>query len=127
VLGEAYPAYVSNVDADGNETGGIPLPGISVPLGTFTGWNTRAPETGGVGQIMKMQGITHFFARTRAEREATGDPRPSLEERYPSRETYLAQVRSAAQALVAQRYVLDEDVEVLVEEAGERYDLAVGG
>ncbi|HEX3722783.1 MAG TPA: alpha/beta hydrolase domain-containing protein [Nitrolancea sp.] len=127
VLGEAYPAYVSNVDADGNETGGIPLPGISVPLGTFTGWNTRAPETGGVGQIMKMQGITHFFARTRAEREATGDPRPSLEERYPSREAYLAQVRSAAKALVEQRYVLDEDVDLLVQEAGERYDLAVGG
>jgi hypothetical protein len=126
VLGEAYPAYVSNVDADGNETGGIPLPGISVPLGTFTGWNTRAPETGGVGQIMKMQGITHFFARTRAEREASDDPRPSLEERYPSRDAYLAQVRAAAEALVEQRYVLAEDVDVLVDEAGERWDLAMG-
>jgi hypothetical protein len=73
-----------------------------------------------------MQGITHFFARTRAEREASDDPRPSLEERYPSRDAYLAQVRAAAEALVEQRYVLAEDVDVLVNEAGERYDLAMG-
>src|SRR6185437_10318992 len=110
-LGEAYPAYVSNVDADGNETGGIRLPDITVPLGTFTGWNPRDPETGAVGQIMKMQGTTHFFARTRDERKTNGDPRPSLAERYPNRDTYLAQVRAAAQMLVEQRYVLPEDVD----------------
>ncbi|HVB63131.1 MAG TPA: alpha/beta hydrolase domain-containing protein [Nitrolancea sp.] len=126
-LGQPYPAYVSAVDADGNETGGIRLPDLTVPLGTFTGWNTRAPETGAVGQIMKMQGMTHFFQPTHAAREAAHDPRPSLEERYPSREAYLAQVRAAAQTLVEQRYVLAEDVDVLVEEAEERYDLAIGG
>ena len=80
MAGEVYPAYVSNVDENGNETGGIRLPDLTVPLGTFTGWNTRAAETGGAGQIMKMQGITHFFQPTKAERLSLNDPRPSLEE-----------------------------------------------
>ena len=66
--GAVYPAYVSNVDEQGNEVGGIRLPDLTVPLGTFTGWNTRAAETGAAGQIMKMQGITHLFPATRAER-----------------------------------------------------------
>ena len=44
--GEEYPAVVSNVDDDGNETGGIRLPSVSVPLATNTGWNLRHPDNG---------------------------------------------------------------------------------
>ncbi len=125
--GDVYPAYVSNVDAYGNETGGIRLPDLTVPLGTFTGWNPRAAETGGAGQIMKMQGITDFFPRTEEEREESGDPRPSLEDLYEDREDYLGRVRVAAGWLVDERYVLPEDVDVIVDEAAERWDLAMKG
>ncbi len=123
--GSVYPAYVSNVDANGNETGGILLPDLTVPLGTFTGWNPRAAETGGAGQIMKMQGITSFFRRTESEREESGDPRPSLEDLYEDRDDYLGQVAVAAEWLVDERYVLPEDVDVIVEEAAARWDLAI--
>ncbi len=122
--GEVYPAYVSNVDENGNETGGICLPDLTVPLGTFTGWNTRAAETGAAGQIMKMQGITHFFQPNKADRLSLNDPRPSLEERYLNKEDYLEKVRVAARQLVEQRLLLEEDIENVLAESAERWDLA---
>jgi hypothetical protein len=121
-LGERYQNYVSALDADGNEVAGIRMPDVSVPVATYTGWNPRAPETGGAGQINLMQGSTFPFAATRAERERRGDPRPSIEERYRDRDEYLGLVRAAAEALVEQRYMLAEDVELAVDLAGERYD-----
>jgi hypothetical protein len=114
------------VDADGNEVAGLRLPDLTVPVGTHTGWNLRAPETGAPEQVVPMQGFTRFFASTRSQREATGDPRPSLEERYESRESYLQRVRAEAERLVGERYVLAEDVERIIASAAERYDLAFG-
>ena len=38
-LSKPYRAYVTQVDADGNEIAGIRLPDIAVPLATHTGWN----------------------------------------------------------------------------------------
>ena len=125
--GKIYPAYVSAVDENGNEIGGIRLPDLTVPLGTFTGWNTRAAETGAAGQIMKMQGITCFFAPTKGERESLDDPRTSIAERYPNKGAYLEQVRAAAEKLVDERFVLAEDVDNILADAAERYDLAIQG
>ena len=125
--GQVYPNYVSAVDSNGNEVGGIRPPDVTVPLGTFTGWNPRAPETGSPEQILKMQGITHFFRPTKAERESIGDPRPSIEERYPDKASYLTAVRGAATDLVAQRYALAEDIERMVEDASVRWDEAIKG
>jgi len=59
------------------------------------------------------------FARTRSEREAAGDPRPSLEERYGSRESYVGRVKAAAAALVADRLLLPADADAYVKAAGE--------
>jgi Alpha/beta hydrolase domain len=59
------------------------------------------------------------FARTKGEREAAGDPRPSLEERYSSREAYVARVEAAAAALVADRLLLPADAAVYVKAARE--------
>jgi hypothetical protein len=98
------------VDGDGNERAGIPVPELHVPLATHTGWNLRHPESGGADQILYFAGSTLPFARTRADREASGDPRPAIAERYASREEYLDRVGAAARALAAQRYLLDEDV-----------------
>ncbi len=120
--GPASGSLVSAVDADGNEIGGIALPEIAVPLGAHTGWNLRHSSIGGDAQRLVFAGATLPFARTRREREASGDPRPSIEERYRSRDDYLARVRQAGRALVAQRYMLEEDVELEVALAARAWD-----
>jgi hypothetical protein len=123
--GRAYACYVSAVDSDGNERAGIRLPDLAVPVATHAGWNPRAPETGAPEQIIPMQGFSIFFAPTQAARQAAGDPRLSIEERYANRNVYLAQVRAVAQQLAAERYVLEEDVEILVSACAARYDAAL--
>jgi hypothetical protein len=125
-VGTPYPNLVSAVDADGNELAGIRLPDISVPLATYTGWNVRHPDFGGPGQTLSLLGSTIPFPATRAERQATGDPRPSIEERYPSKEDYLVRVKQAAEALVQQGYLLAEDLPTVTEQASQRYDLFRG-
>lgn len=57
------------------------------------------------------------FARTRAERQASGDPRLSLEERYGSHEGYVAAVRKAADRALAAGFLLRDDADRLVREA----------
>ena len=121
--GNPYPNLVSAVDEDGNERGGIMLPDITVPLATHMGWNPRRPDTGAPDQTLRMIGSTIPFAATRSEREATGDPRLSIEERYPTREEYLERVRNEVLGLVDAGYLLLEDLTVIIEGAGRRYDL----
>ncbi len=109
-----YETRVSAVDADGNEVAGIRLPPIAVPLATFTGWNLyRAQPL----ELADRDGSLVPFARTRQEREAAGDPRPSLDERYGSREAYVARVEAAAAALVAERLLLPADAAAYVKAA----------
>jgi hypothetical protein len=57
-----------------------------------------------------MAGQKLAFAKTKAERLAAGDPRPSLEERYADHAAYVSAVTRAAQELKSQRLLLDEDV-----------------
>ena len=123
VAGEPYLSYAPALDADGNERVGIRVPDVSVPVATYTGWAPRHEATGGAGQLLDMMGTTLPFAPTASEREASGDPRPSIGERYRDRDDYLAQARAAAQALAAERYILDEDVDFAVELAARRYDV----
>jgi len=118
-VGKPYANLVSAVDEDGNELAGVRLPDISVPLATHTGWNLRHPDMGGPGQVMSLIGSTIPFAATRAEREASDDPRPSIEERYASKEDYLRQVRQAAQSLVDQGYLLAEDIQTVADQASQ--------
>ena len=110
-IGAPYGTRVSAVDGDGNEIAGIVLPELTVPVATHTGWNLRHADIGGVEQLLVFAGATLPFAKTRGERERSGDPRPSIAERYASREDYLARVRAAALALVKERYLLEEDVD----------------
>ena len=81
-------------------------------------WRTRRPTAAARGEADE----TIPFPATRAEREGSGDPRPSIEERYESKPAYLDQVRRAAARLVEQRYLLEEEVDALVAQAGERWD-----
>ena len=120
-----YPVLVSAMDADCNDVAGIRLPDVAVPLATYTGWNVRHDAMGQGGLMTSgapLFGTTLAFPRTRAEREARGDPRRSIDERYASRDDYLAQVRAAAEALVSQRHMLAEDVERVVAVASAKWD-----
>jgi hypothetical protein len=120
--GAAYGTRVSAVDEDGNERAGVAVPEVTVPVATHTGWNLRHGDIGGAEQMLYFAGATLPFPRTRAERDAAGDPRPSIAERYRSREEYLDRVREAARALVAGRYMLEEDVELSLAFAARMWD-----
>ena len=109
IAGHDYPVLVPKVDADGNEVAGIRLPDVAVPLGTRTGWNIRSAGFA-EGALMAV-GFYIPFAATAKERRETGDPRLSLEERYPSHEHYVSAVARAATELQNERLLLAEDVE----------------
>ena len=121
-VGKVYGSLVPNVDSDGNEVAGIAMPEVAVPVAAYTGWNLRHPEIGGDSQPLMFAGGTIPFARDAAERVASGDPRPSIAERYPSRQDYLERVRAVADSLVEQRYLLDLDVERCVAQAAKLWD-----
>jgi hypothetical protein len=108
--GKAYVSLVSKVDADGNEVAGVRVPEQFVPLATYTGWNLRSPQIGAPTDLIQSTGSYYPLARTKSERERTGDPRPSIAERYPSMDAYLAKIQDAARALVARRLLLEDDV-----------------
>jgi len=113
-LDNFYGTRVCAVDADGNEVAGVRLPAIAAPLGTYTGWNVYRAQP---GELADRDGSLIPFARTKREREAAGDPRPSLEERYGSRDKYVAQVKAAAETLVAARLLLPADAAAYVKAA----------
>ena len=126
VAGEEFPALVSNVDDDCNEVGGIRLPDLTTPIATYTGWNLRHPDIGTPGLVIGitggLAGWVLPFAPTSAARAAARDPRPSIAERYASREDYMAQTRQAAEKLADERYMLAEDIADCVRKAAVRYD-----
>jgi hypothetical protein len=115
--GERYRTLVPAFDADGNGVGGIRLPELEAPLGTFQGWNPRATEFGAPDFLTRFDGSFWAFEITETGREATGDPRPSIEARYPDKQRYVARVTEAAKRLVADRMLLGEDGEAYMDAA----------
>jgi hypothetical protein len=114
-----YGVLVPQVDADGNEIGGVRLPGIAVPLATHTGWNLyKAPYP--EGELCDREGAYVPFAKTKAERLANGDPRLSLEERYGNQEAYIQRVKSIVHELQEARLLLPEDAARFLNEATSR-------
>ena len=128
--GPEFPALVADLDESFNERGGIRLPDLEVPVATYTGWNLRDESIGNpnlfIGITGGLAGWTLPLPATEAERQGTGDPRASIEERYASREDYPEQVTRAAMDLVGEGYMLEEDVEEVVDLAGRKYDHFVG-
>lgn len=118
------PFLVPQVDQDGNETGGIRVPEVAVPLATTTGWNFRAPAVGNQSEVFPLMGSYLPFAPTRSERDARRDPRPSIEERYSSRDDYLRRIRSATAELIRGGYLLAEDEEHVMARATEHWQYA---
>ena len=112
----AYSIFVSKVDEDGNEVAGVRLPEVEAPVATTTGWALRregyAENDGG-----ESDGQHIPFATTKAEREASGDPRLSLEERYGDHEGYVRAVERAARQLEADGFLLPADVQGYIDRA----------
>jgi Alpha/beta hydrolase domain len=112
----SYGILEMQVDADGNDLAGIRSIFLQTPIGTYTGWNLGRKDRFENG-MCNLQGSFIPFAATKAERIATGDPRLSIEERYPSKDVYLAAFKKAADDLVAKRFLLPHDADSLVKTA----------
>ena len=119
-LGAPYTVLVPQVDADGNELGGVRLPEVAAPLGTYTGWNVQLPEFRELHYLAGLLGSFAPFARTTAVR--AGDARRSVAERYPGRQDYLNQVEHAARELVRERLMLAADVPAVLQRAAIMWD-----
>lgn len=113
---QVIPSLVPRVDADGNEMAGVPSVQLLVPIGTYTGWNQRRAGYGAGGGCGFIGGFIPF-ARTRAERVARGDPRPSLEERYRDHAGFAERVRAVAAAQMRAGWLLPDDAERIVRQA----------
>ncbi|HZN35984.1 MAG TPA: alpha/beta hydrolase domain-containing protein, partial [Pirellulaceae bacterium] len=105
-----YVVKVPAYDADGNEKGTLNLPAITVPVATYTSWNLRHESIGAAGELLSLQGGYIPFAKDPASRAAAKDPRPSIAERYKSYGDYEQRYMEAAEKLLAQRYLLAEDL-----------------
>jgi len=116
-FGARYGNLVPAVNADGNELAGIHLPDVAVPLATNVGWRLRGPDQPAPGTLERWAGSSWPFPRTAEDRKKTGDPRRSILERYPTKEDYLARVARCLLELKRQKFLLDEDVANLLEQA----------
>ena len=112
--GAEYEGYVSALDEDGNEIAGLRLPDLTQPLGIHTGWNPRHPETGGEDLTSHFVGLTQWFGRE------------DIVARYRDKASYLERVRGDAESLAAEGVILEEDVDLVVANCGDRWDVAVG-
>jgi hypothetical protein len=122
-VGKPFPVFVPQVDADGNDLGGVRLPQLEVPLAAYTGWNLRDPATGMAGERVSFLGSWFPLPKTKADAEASGDPRVPIAERYQSRDEYLKKFSDAASKLADDRFLLKEDVDTLVRRGAEEWDL----
>jgi Alpha/beta hydrolase domain len=113
VNGPVYPSFVPKTDKDGNDIAGLRLPDVTVPLATYTGWGLRRGAQADDGCESTGQYIP--FAKTEADRQASGDPRRSIEERYASFDNYYNRVKRAVDNMVRDRLMLCEDADDQIE------------
>jgi hypothetical protein len=107
VNGPVYPSYAPATDSDGNDIAGVRLPDVTVPIATYTGWALRSGAQANDGCESTGQFIP--FAATPDARASSGDPRPSVAERYPTFDDYDSKVETAMNAMIQQRTLLCED------------------
>jgi hypothetical protein len=121
-LGATYTSLVPQVDANGNDLGGLALPFVAVPLGTYTGWNIDEEPLQSFDYLSGLIGSFVPFVRSEKERLASNDSRSSIEECYASRQAYLDRTIAAARALVQRRFILERDVRSQVTLAAQQWD-----
>lgn len=109
----AASILVPVLDVDGNATGGVRLPDVVAALGTHAAQNP--PLT----FLCALAAGYVPFAKSKREREASGDLRLSLEERYTDRNDYVRRIRVAARDLQEQGLLLSEDAAEIISSAAE--------
>lgn len=115
-----YVVLVPRSGPDGNDLGTLLPPEVAVPLATYTGWNLRRRDAGADAMLANLLGSYIPFPRTKAQRLAIGDLRPSLEERYGSFDRYQKQFIDLCNKRIRERYLLTEDAKRLIA-AREKY------
>ena len=114
VLGKQFPLMVPAIGADGNELGGVKMPEVAVPLARYRGWNFVSDPNAPKGYVNDMVGSTLPF------------PASDVKKRYETREKYQGMVREVATTMVKQRFLLERDVEAVVNRAGQAWDWLTG-
>jgi hypothetical protein len=120
-IGAPYPVRVPQVDAIGNNVGGVPTLELRVPLATYTGWSLRSGLTN-PGELTDFEGLFIPLPRSLTDATEAGDPRTPITTLYASRDDYLAQASAAAHSLVDQGYLLDEDLGAVADHAAALWD-----
>jgi len=115
-VAKTYRALIPRTNADGHDLAAVLLPDVAVPLATYSGWGLRRAGFA-EGDLCGLNGIQIPLAPDATKRRATGDPRPSIEERYGTRAGYVRQVAEVGRKLQAQGFLLGEDVDRFVERA----------
>jgi hypothetical protein len=121
-ISAAFSTLVPQVNLDGNETSGIQMPEVQVPLASNTGWNLRSKTIGAPDELYSMVGSWIPFPLNQTERENRQDPRLSIEERYKTKRDYLERITVAAQKLVQSGFLLDRDVLKVRDRAAKEWD-----
>jgi len=103
-----YPVLVPQTGADGNETSGIRLPRITVPVATYTGWNFRSADVG--------------FPNSRASFYGSYIPFAQLP--YRDKNEYLGRYTLAALKLIDERFLVASDLDALLRRGAEEWDAA---
>ncbi|MFT5468994.1 MAG: hypothetical protein ACI8UO_004108 [Verrucomicrobiales bacterium] len=106
-----YRVLVPRSGPDGNELGCLSAPEVAVPVATYASWRLRSESGPAANQLYSLSGSYIPFPVTKAEREASGDPRLSIEERYGSLEKYLSQLEAQCREYEEAGYLLPEDSE----------------
>lgn len=123
--GTELPLLVPQVDEDGNDLGGIRMPDLAVPLATASGWVFRSPSQGATDELVILKGAWTPLAATKAQRERNQDPRLSLEERYASKDEFMAKVKLTVEQLIEKRLLQAEDLAPQMTQASTRWDWVV--
>ena len=119
-MGKPFGTLIPAVDADGNELAGVRLPDVAVPLGTYTGWNLRTAASGPEGILTRLDGMYLPLATTQQQRRERDDPRPSVRQRYPTRQAYLARMTEVTLELYREGFLLADDVVAILTTASAR-------
>ncbi|MBW3599425.1 MAG: hypothetical protein KY475_19410, partial [Planctomycetes bacterium] len=116
-----YQVLAPGCDVDGNDVGCLQPPEVAVPVATYTGWSLRRRDIGAQNELVGLNGAYLPFPKTKAERESSGDPRQSLEERYRDWPTYRKRLARRCREMTAKRYLLEEDIGPILEREEERH------
>jgi hypothetical protein len=112
-MGPPFTVLVPQVGEDGNEIAGLKTPQVAVPLAIHTGWNLRSASIGAAEEMFSMTGSYFQF------------PKEAIVKKYGSRDAYLSRIRASARSLAERGYLLERDVEAIVNASGREWNFVM--